>query len=63
VYAVPSTRGTSRYTVAMVMMVADAYLPVTLSIPDMTDEKFQALCEEYEDYRVEYTAEGELRFA
>jgi len=47
----------------MVMMVADAYLPVTLSIPDMTDEKFQALCEEYEDYRVEYTAEGELRFA
>jgi len=44
----------------MVMMVADTYLPVTLSIPDMTDEKFQALCEEYEDYRVEYTAEGEL---
>lgn len=44
----------------MVMMVADTYLPVTLSIPDMTDEKFQALCEEYEDYRVEYTAEGKL---
>ena len=44
----------------MVMMVADTYLPVTLSIPDMTDEKFQALCDEYEDYCLEYTAEGEL---
>ena len=36
------------------------HLPVKLSVPDLTDEKFQGLCEEYEDYRLEYTAEGEL---
>jgi Uma2 family endonuclease len=44
----------------MVMMVADTYLPVSLSIPDMTDAQFQELCEQYADYRLEYTSEGEL---
>ena len=44
----------------MVMMVADTYLPVSLSVPGMTDAQFQELCEQYADYRLEYTAEGEL---
>ena len=44
----------------MVMSVADTYLPMTLSIPDMTDAKFEELCQEYDAYCLEYTAEGEL---
>ena len=44
----------------MVMMVADTYLPVSLSVPGMTDAQFEELCEQYADYRLEYTAEGEL---
>lgn len=44
----------------MVMMVADTYLPVSLSVPGMTDAQFQDLCEQYADYCLEYTAEGEL---
>ncbi len=44
----------------MVMMVADTYLPVSLSVPGITDEQFQEFCEQYADYRLEYTAEGEL---
>lgn len=42
------------------MMVADTYLPVSLSVPGITDEQFQDFCEQYADYRLEYTAEGEL---
>ncbi len=44
----------------MVMMVADTYLPVSLSVPGITDEQFQDFCEQYADYRLEYTVEGEL---
>lgn len=44
----------------MVMMVADTYLPVSLSVPEITDAQFQELCEEYADYLLEYTAEGEV---
>ena len=42
------------------LLVEETYLPLTLSVPDLTDEQFQAFCEKYEDYRLEYTADGEL---
>ncbi len=32
----------------------------TFSVPAMTDEKFRALCDEYSDSRLEYTAGGEV---
>ena len=41
-------------------MVEETYLPVKLSVPEMTDERFQELCDQYDDYFLEYTAEGEL---
>jgi Uma2 family endonuclease len=44
----------------MVMTVEDIYLPITLSVPDLSDEAFAEFCEQYADYRLEYTAEGEL---
>ena len=44
----------------MVVTVDDVYMPLTLTAPGITDEQFQELCEQYEDYRVEYTAEGDL---
>ena len=44
----------------MVVTVDDAYMPLTLSAPGITDEQFQGLCAHYADYRVEYTAEGDL---
>lgn len=60
VHAVISEYFTQSYTVNMVMMIADAYLPVSLSVPGITDAQFQEFCEQYADYRLEYTAEGEL---
>lgn len=44
----------------MVMMLEETYLPVTLSAPGLTDEGFQEFCERYPEYRLEYTAEGDL---
>ncbi len=40
--------------------VEEAYLPLTLSAPGLTDAQFQEFCEQYADFRLEYTAEGEL---
>lgn len=40
--------------------VEEAYLPMTLSAPGLTDAQFQEFCEQYADFRLEYTAEGEL---
>lgn len=34
----------------------DGYLPLTLSAPGLTDAQFQDFCEQYADYRLEYTA-------
>lgn len=42
------------------VVVADTYLPLSLTIPEMTDQRFRELCEEYADYQLEYTAEGDL---
>ncbi len=42
------------------VMVEESYLPLTLTVPGLTDEQFQEFCERYADYRLEYTAEGEL---
>jgi Uma2 family endonuclease len=44
----------------MAFMIDEAYLPVTLSSPPMTDEEFLQLCAEYPDFRIEATAEGEI---
>ena len=41
-------------------MVEEAYLPLTITVPGITDAQFQRFCEQYENFRVEYTAEGEL---
>ena len=41
-------------------MVQEAHLPMTITVPGITDEEFERLCEQYEDCRIEYTAEGEL---
>jgi Uma2 family endonuclease len=40
--------------------VEEIYLPLTLSAPGLTDAQFQDFCEQYADFRLEYTAEGEL---
>jgi Uma2 family endonuclease len=40
--------------------VEESYLPMTLSAPGLTDAQFQEFCEQYADFRLEYTAEGEL---
>jgi Uma2 family endonuclease len=48
-----------RYDEAMVM-VEETYLPLTLFAPHLTDEAFNELCDQYSDYRLEYTAEGEV---
>ena len=48
------------YTAGMVVTINEAYMPLKLTAPGITDEEFQELCEEYEDFRVEYSAEGDL---
>jgi Uma2 family endonuclease len=46
----------------MVMRVAETYLPLTLSAASLTDQEFRALCDQYDDYLVEFDAsEGEIR--
>jgi Uma2 family endonuclease len=42
------------------VMVEESNLPVTLFAPELTDEQFREWCERYSDYRLEYTADGEL---
>lgn len=42
------------------LMVEEAHLPMTISVPGLSDEAFRELCERYADFFVEYTAEGEL---
>ncbi len=42
------------------VMVEEAYMPLTLFVPDMTDEQFAELCDQYSDFRLEYTADGEV---
>ena len=42
------------------VMVEETYLPLTLYAPGLTDARFQEFCEQYADYRLEYSAEGEL---
>ena len=40
------------------VMVKETRLPLTFSAPSMTDEEFRALCDEYPDFRLEYTADA-----
>src|SRR5450432_2369473 len=42
------------------VMVEETYMPLTLFAPDITDEHFDALCDQYADYRLEYSADGEI---
>lgn len=39
--------------------VAEEYMPLTLYVPGMTGEQFQEFCEQYADFRLEYSAEGD----
>ena len=41
-------------------MIDESCLPITLYVPSLTDEGFREFCERYEDYQLEYTADGEL---
>ena len=49
-----------QYNRGMVVTVDEIYLPLTLCAPGITDDRFDELCELYEDFRVEYTAEGDV---
>jgi Uma2 family endonuclease len=44
----------------MALLVDEAYLPATLTVPPMTDEEFAEFCAEHPDLFFEMTAEGEL---
>ena len=41
-------------------MVEESHLPLTITVPGISDAEFLELCEKYENYQVEYTADGEL---
>ena len=41
-------------------MVEESYMPVTLFVSELTDEAFREWCDQYPDYRQEYSADGEL---
>ncbi len=41
-------------------MVEESHLPMTITVPGITDEQFQELFEQYSGYLLEYTADGEL---
>lgn len=42
------------------VMVEESYLPISLSAPHLTDDEFRELCDKYSNYRIEYTADGDL---
>lgn len=42
------------------LVIEEAYLPATLSAPQMTDEEFLEFCEAHPEYQIEMTAEGEI---
>jgi len=44
----------------MAIVLEDAFLPATLTVPPMTDEEFAAFCAEHPDLFFEMTADGEL---
>jgi Uma2 family endonuclease len=44
----------------MAFVVDEAYLPAVLSAGPMTDEEFVELCNQYPDYLIELSAEGEI---
>ena len=42
------------------VMVEETYMPLTLFAPNLSDSEFQALCNQYPDFHLEYTADGEV---
>src|ERR1700722_2127879 len=44
----------------MPLVIDDIYLPATLTAPPMTDEEFVEFCEQFPDYFIEVSAEGEI---
>jgi Uma2 family endonuclease len=44
----------------MALVLEDAFLPATLTVPPMTDLEFEAFCAEHPDLFFEMTADGEL---
>jgi hypothetical protein len=47
-------------TYEYVLVIEDAYLPVTLTASPMTDEEFVEFCARYPDYFIEMSADGEI---
>jgi Uma2 family endonuclease len=44
----------------MSLVIDDVYLPATLTAAPMTDEEFVEFCQQYPDYFIEVSAEGEI---
>jgi Uma2 family endonuclease len=44
----------------MSLVIDEVYLPATLTAPPMTDEEFVLFCEQYPDYSIEVSAEGDI---
>jgi Uma2 family endonuclease len=44
----------------MSLLIDDIYLPATLTAPPMTDDEFVEFCEQFPDYFIEVSAEGEI---
>jgi Uma2 family endonuclease len=44
----------------MPLVIDDIYLPATLTAPPMTDEEFVEFCDQFPEYFIEASAEGEI---
>src|SRR5271155_4782899 len=44
----------------MSLVIDEVFLPATLTAPPMTDEEFVEFCEQYPDYSIEVSAEGDI---
>ncbi len=42
------------------LAVEEHYLPLTLYAPGLTEQKFNEFCEQYSDFDVQYSAEGDV---
>lgn len=51
---------TGRRILGHMVTVEEAYLPITLRVPHLSDDQFQHFCEQYADFHLEYTGEGDL---
>lgn len=42
------------------VVIEETYLPISISVPEMSDERFQEFCDQYRDFGLEYTSDGYL---